>query len=73
MKVTIKTNTMTNTMKYTSVIFNSFIAMCGYTIHHSVLWCAVDWAFAPITLVYWLITHKLTLSVLEQTFTWFFH
>jgi hypothetical protein len=55
------------------LVFNCFIAMCGYTIHGSVFWCIIDWIFSPIVLIYWLVTHQLTSAVIKATFSWFFN
>jgi len=47
-------------------------AMVGYEIHGSVFWSIMDFIFAPIAIVYWLIIHELTLDVIQHSFSWFF-
>jgi len=46
-------------------------AMIGYTIHGNVGWSIIDFIFAPIALVYWLVTHQVDLTVLQHTFGFF--
>ena len=50
------------------VIFSIFVAMVGYTIHHSVFWCIMDFLFAPFTLIKWIVLHEITFSIIQQTF-----
>jgi hypothetical protein len=47
-------------------------AMVGYQIHHSEFWSVVNFFFAPISWVVWLICHDVTLTVIKHTFAWFF-
>ena len=47
-------------------------AMIGYTIHHSLFWAIMDFIFTLVAWCKWLIMHQVTLSVLKQTFSWFF-
>ena len=59
-------------MKYNpsplKIIFNTIIALIGYTIHGSVFWSIIDFIFSPIALIKWLIFHELTLTVIKTTF-----
>jgi hypothetical protein len=59
-------------MKVLYVLVACFSAMVGWTLHHSIGYAILNWIFWWISLPYWLITHKLTLSVIKQTFSWFF-
>lgn len=59
-------------MKTMYVIFSVLSAMVGYTIHHSLLWSVLDFIFTPIVWIKWLVCHDVTLSIIQQTFTWFF-
>lgn len=52
-----------------TTIFGGIIAMLGYTIHGSIFWSIVDFIFFPVALVKWLIYHELTISVIQQTFS----
>lgn len=48
-------------------------AMVGYTIHHSIFWAVIDFIFVPFVWCKWLIFHEVTLSIIKQTFQWFFN
>jgi hypothetical protein len=50
-------------------IFSVCVAMVGYTIHHSIFWSIVDFFFAPLAIVKWLICHELTFEIIRQTFS----
>jgi len=52
--------------------FSVLTAMVGYTIHGSIFWSVIDFFFTPIAIIKWLICHELTLSVIKETFTWFY-
>lgn len=53
------------------VILLTATAMIGYAIHHSLFWAIVDYIFAPIAWIKWLICHEVTLAVIKQAFAWF--
>lgn len=53
------------------MIFCLLIAMIGYNIHKSVFWSIIDFFFAPLVLCKWIIYHEISLSIIEQTFSWF--
>lgn len=55
---------------YTFLCF--LTAMIGHTIHHSIFWSVVDFIFAPIVWIKWLICHEVTWKIIQNTFTWFF-
>lgn len=48
------------------------VAMIGYTIHGSFFWSVVDFFFWPIVVIYWFITHQINISVIKETFSFFF-
>jgi len=54
-------------------LFTLATAMIGYTIHNSLFWSIVDYFFAPITWVKWLIYHEVNMVIIKQTFSWFFN
>ena len=54
------------------IIFDTLTAMIGYTIHGSIFWSIIDFFFAPIAWIKWLILHEVTMNVIRNTFTWFF-
>jgi hypothetical protein len=51
------------------LLFQTCIAMIGYTIHGSIFWSIIDFIFSPIALVKWLICHEITFAVIHQTFS----
>ena len=53
-------------------IFSVLTAMVGYTIHGSIFWSLMDFIFTPIAIIKWIICHEITLTVIKETFTWFF-
>ena len=63
-------------MKTSGLFYTLFCvctAMVGYSIHHSLFWSIVDFFFTPIAIIKWLICKELTLSIIEQTFSFFFN
>ena len=48
------------------------VAMIGYEMHGSVGWAIVDLIFTPVVLIYWLVTQQINLSLLQETFSFFF-
>lgn len=47
-------------------------AMIGHTIHKSIFWSIMDFIFAPIAWIKWIICEEVTLSIIKTTFSWFF-
>ncbi len=47
-------------------------AMVGYTKHHSLFWAFLDFWFTPLTLVYWLVTKQINISLIKETFAFLF-
>ena len=58
--------------KIFSMIFCVSTAMIGHTIHGSLFWSIVDFFFSPIAWIKWIVCHEVTLTVIKQTFSWFF-
>jgi hypothetical protein len=50
------------------LMFQTCIAMIGYTIHGSIFWSIIDFIFTPIVLIKWLIYHEITFEIIKQTF-----
>lgn len=46
--------------------------MVGYTIHGSLFWSIVDFFFTPIAILKWIICQEITMTVIHNTFAWFF-
>ena len=53
-------------------VFSIITAMIGYTIHGSIFWSIMDFLFTPIAWIKWLAFHEVTLSIIKETFSWFF-
>lgn len=53
-------------------IFCLITAILGYALHHSILWAIVDFIFAPIVWIKWIICQEVTLSIIKHAFDWFF-
>lgn len=48
-------------------------AMIGYTIHHDLFYSVLDFIFTPFVWAKWLILHQVNLSIIKQTFSFFFN
>ena len=46
-------------------------AMVGHTIHGSIGWAIIDFFFAPIAWIKWLLCHQVNLSIIKATFAFF--
>lgn len=46
--------------------------MVGYNIHNSVGWAIVDFFFWPFVWIKWLIYHEVNMSIIKDTFSFFF-
>lgn len=46
--------------------------MIGQTIHNSFWWGFIDFLFWPLVWVKWLIYQDVTLSIIKESFSWFF-
>ena len=55
------------------MVFSVLTAMIGYTIHGSLFWSFMDFVFTPFAWIKWLIMHQVTMSVIKNTFSWFFN
>jgi hypothetical protein len=53
-------------------LFCVAVAMIGYQIHHNVLYAIFNFIFAPISFIYWLLTHQIYMSLIKETFEFFF-
>lgn len=53
-------------------IIGVLTAMVGYQMHKDVLWAIIDFLFWPIAVIKWLICHELNLSIIKETFSFFF-
>ena len=48
-------------------------AMIGYNIHGSVGWSILDFFFAPLVWIKWLVLHEVNLTIIKDTFSFFFN
>ena len=48
-------------------------AMVGYKIHHSIFWSICDYIFCVLCWVKWLILHQVNMSIIRDTFSFFFN
>lgn len=48
------------------------VAMVGYHIHGSIFWSIIDFLFWPIVLIYWFITQQINISLIKESFSFFF-
>lgn len=55
------------------LVFDLLTAMIGYTIHHSIFYSIINFIFSPLAWCYWLITHNVDMTVIRETFSWFFN
>ena len=47
-------------------------AMIGYTIHNSIFWSIMDFIFTPLAYMKWIIYHEVNITIIKETFAWFF-
>lgn len=58
-----------------SILYTLFCiatAMIGYNIHHNLAFSFVNFLFAPISWIFWLIGHDVNMSIIKETFSFFF-
>ena len=53
-------------------IFSVMTSMIGYHIHHSIFWAIVDFIFTPIAWIKWFICQEVTMTIIRDTFSFFF-
>lgn len=54
-----------------ALIVSTLTAMVGNTIHGSTFWTVMDFLFAPLPWLKWLIFQEVNLTIIKQTFDWF--
>jgi len=52
-------------------IFATCTAMIGYSIYNDLFFAIIDFFFAPIAWIYWLVTHQVNMTIIKQTFEFF--
>ena len=53
------------------VLFSIFTAIVGYRIHGSVFWSIVDFLFAFIVWIKWLVCQEVNISIIKSAFSFF--
>lgn len=48
------------------------VAMIGYHIHGSVFWSIMDFVFWPWCIIKWLIFQEVNMTIIKETFSFFF-
>lgn len=61
------------TMGFPYMIIATLTAMVGYHIHGSVGWAITDFIFWPYVWIKWLMLHQVNLSIIKDTFKFFFN
>lgn len=46
--------------------------MIGYRINHSLFWAIIDFFFAPIAWIKWFICEEVNITIIKETFSFFF-
>jgi hypothetical protein len=54
------------------IAFCLFTSMIGYHKHHDISYAILDWIFAPIVWIYWFVTQQINLTIINETFAFFF-
>lgn len=53
-------------------IFGVVTAMIGYHIHNSLFWSIMDFIFTPLAWVKWMVCQEVNLTIIKNTFSFFF-
>lgn len=53
-------------------LFAVLTGMVGYHMHGSMFWAVMDVLFWPIAILKWIIYQEVTLTIIKETFYWFF-
>ena len=62
----------TSSFHLASIIPAVVTGMVGYHIHHSLFWAVMDFVVWPLALCKWLLCEQVTLSIVKETFAFFF-
>ncbi len=47
-------------------------AMIGYTIHNNIFYSIINFLLAPISWIWWFIGHDVNISIIRETFKFFY-
>ena len=53
------------------LLFCLFTAMVGKTIHGSLLWAVVNFVYAPLSWIKWMLCEEVNLTIIRQSFSFF--
>lgn len=54
------------------MIFAICTGVIGHQIHGSIGWAILDWIFAPLAWLKWLLCHEVNISIIKHAFDFFF-
>ena len=69
-KMSESTKTQVNSSLY--LILCLMTSMIGYHMHGSVFWAILDWIFMPLVWCKWLILQEINMTIIRETFSFFF-
>lgn len=72
MKIKTKNRDYNFNFSLPTIIFALPTAFIGHHIHGSLFWAIMDLIFWPFTWIKWFIYHEVTLTIIKETFSWFF-
>jgi hypothetical protein len=55
-----------------ALLFATLTAIVGYHMHGQVFYTICDFIFWPFVWIKWLVCHEVTLSLIKESFSWFF-
>lgn len=55
-----------------NLLLGFFTSMIGYTIHNSIFWSIIDFIFWPFAWIKWFIYQEVSVSIIKETFSFFF-
>lgn len=58
-------------LKFLNFLFCLFTAMVGYKIHGSGFWAILNFFFAPISWIKWLVCREVNFTVIKETFNFY--
>ena len=59
------------TLKLSGFIISTLTAMVGNTIHGSTFWTVMDFLFAPLPWLKWIVFQEVNITIIKNTFSWF--
>lgn len=62
----------TENLGCTYPILSILTCIIGYNIHGSVFWAIFDFIFAPLVWLKWFIFREVTVTIIKESFSWFF-